>query len=162
MPRTPPRTSSARLVARGHIVRAAASAVLIATMTSVGSADLPADGETLLRRIRAELGDGSCTSDDQCRTWAVGALPCGGPEAYLPWAVDTARPIDAERLRQLTARHADQRRRWFEAIGLQSTCEIRPDPGARCERVATQIAHSPGRCVLRSSGCGRTPPDPVR
>src|SRR4051812_43410739 len=62
-----------------------------------GAAATPND---TLARIHALVGTPSCTDDSQCRSLAIGARPCGGPESYL--AYSTARTSEAE-LRALGA-----------------------------------------------------------
>lgn len=94
----------------------------------------------LLERIKSEIGSAPCTSDDQCRSLPVGAKACGGPAAWWPWSESNA---DGKRL-QAWAQELDRlQRQRFEAIGLQSNCQVVPDPGAGC---AAQ------RCVLRVRG----------
>ena len=44
----------------------------------------------LLTQLRAL--DRGCTSDAQCRTVAVGAKPCGGPETFLPYSTAREQP----------------------------------------------------------------------
>ena len=44
-----------------------------------------APGDTL-SRIRALVGDASCTESGQCRTLPIGAVACGGPQDYLPYS----------------------------------------------------------------------------
>jgi hypothetical protein len=104
------------------------------------------------RAISALIGDAACDDDSQCRTLAVGAKPCGGPEYYLAWST---KRTDAAALRQaadsaLAAPSVDR--------GMQSTCVFVTDPGAYCASATGQqrdAASTPRRfCRLRALGRG--------
>ena len=119
------------------------SALLFATLASSACAQPPpAQPSTDLARIIDLIGPATCADDNQCRVIGIGALPCGGPERYLPWSVSAT---DETALRDSAARYAEARRRHDESIGLASTCVVLPEPGVRCER---SRADDPGRCVL--------------
>ena len=112
----------------------------------------PADGRESLKRLEAALGSGTCVRDEDCRTIGVGALPCGGPESYRAYSVLDTKP---KKLARLAAHHAEERRLWYEKLDLSSTCEVRPDPGARCDRVlAPGRPAAAGRCKLGTIGAG--------
>ncbi len=64
------------------------------------AADAPAGAEAPMEKIRALIGDAACDSDAQCRTIAIGAKACGGPEAYLAWST---KRTDATALREAAA-----------------------------------------------------------
>jgi hypothetical protein len=102
----------------------------------------PDDARATLEHITAAIGAARCDSDEQCRTVAIGARPCGGPERWMAWSTGDG---DGRTIEALAERYAAERQRWHEKTGLMSTCEIRPDPGARCDRGAGLR----GRCVLR-------------
>jgi hypothetical protein len=101
----------------------------------------PAAADTL-GKIRAMIGDAACSENKQCRTLAVGARACGGPETYL--AYSTAKTSEAE-LRALAERHQQERRDANTASGMISTCQFMVDPGAVCQA---------GRC---QAGGGEAP-----
>ena len=94
------------------------------------------DAASLLVRIRNAIGPASCNDSTQCKTLAVGARACGGPEGYLPYstAVKTS-----EALEDLAARHAESRRAAHAASGMMSTCVVLPDPGAVCMQGACRL-----------------------
>lgn len=96
----------------------------------------------LMAKVRAEIGAASCTATAQCRTVAVGAKACGGPEAYLAWSVTTSRE---DRLMAAVAAQAEARRRENEQSGRMSDCMMLAEPAARC------VA---GRCVLDTGSTG--------
>jgi hypothetical protein len=96
------------------------------------------DAASLLVQIRNAIGPASCSDSTQCKTLAVGARACGGPEGYLAYSTNT-RP--SEPLETLASRHAESRRSAHAASGLMSTCVMLPDPGAVCVQ---------GACRLRS------------
>jgi hypothetical protein len=103
-----------------------------------------ASTQDLARQIDAEIGTPRCTADAQCRTLAVGARACGGPESFRPYAAPPAKP---ERLEKLAQQHADLQRNAQQSDGRMSICSVVADPGARCD-AALQ------RCVLRTDGAG--------
>jgi hypothetical protein len=95
--------------------------------------------EAALRaRLDAEIGDARCTEDAQCRTLAVGAKACGGPQGWVAWSTAVSR---AEPLQALAAELAQRQKVRNEVAGAVSDCSVVPDPGARC------VAQ---RCTLRS------------
>src|ERR1700751_2827805 len=51
---------------------------------AAGNASEGARGST--KTIVALIADGACDSDSQCKTIAIGAKACGGPEYYLAWS----------------------------------------------------------------------------
>lgn len=87
------------------------------------------DAATLLIQMRTLIGAASCTEDAQCKTVAVGARACGGPEGYLAYST---RETQASALEALAARHAQKRRADVAASGELSTCNVIPDRGALC------------------------------
>jgi hypothetical protein len=97
--------------------------------------DAAGQGDTL-PRIRALVGTPSCSADSQCKTLALGARPCGGPEGYL--AYSTARTLDTE-MRALGERYAAERRAANSAAGRMGDCRFTPDPGAVCQAGACTL-----------------------
>lgn len=92
--------------------------------------------------VEVLVGDARCRADADCRSASAGEQACGGPAGFFAWStrVTDERALAAA----LQARDAQQRRA-AAAGGRVSTCQVRTDPGARCEQPA-------GRCVLRSEG----------
>jgi hypothetical protein len=91
----------------------------------------------LQARISQEIGAARCERDGQCRTLAVGARPCGGPEAWLAYSASTG---DAARLAAWAAEWTTLRQAQNTQDKLMSACQVLPDPGARCvqQRCALQ------------------------
>lgn len=111
-----------------------------------------ADGvssDQLLARIQAEVGDAACDSQLQCRTIAIGAKPCGGPDSYLAWS---SKRTDEQRLNSLVGQHAAVRKQENLRSGLMSNCAIETNPGATCQAA---------RCTLRPRGLGNAPASDV-
>ena len=100
----------------------------------------PATGDTLAR-IRALIGDAACSDSSQCHTLALGARPCGGPQAYLPWS---SAKTDGAALAVLADRFKKEREAAIAASGEMSTCQFLPDPGAVC-RAGTCQLNPPGQ-----------------
>jgi glutamine synthetase type III len=73
----------------------------------------------------------------------VGALACGGPEAYRAWSVTQT---DARALDSAVAKDAAARKAALEREAMHSTCVVRPLPGVTCARSADPS--STGRCVV--------------
>lgn len=94
-----------------------------------------AGGDTLAR-IRAMIGDAACTDSGQCRTLAIGARPCGGPQAYLPWS---SAHTDGAALMQLAEQYKQERQAANAASGDMSDCRFMPDPGATCRAGTCQL-----------------------
>jgi hypothetical protein len=101
--------------------------------------------------VQGLIGDAACDSDAQCRTIAVGAKACGGPEAYLAWSVLRTNP---QRLQQAVDQENETRREAVRRGGEFSTCSVVPDPGAYCPMA---VADAPRRCALRQHGAIGTP-----
>lgn len=94
----------------------------------------------LLAQIEAEIGDAACSSDQQCRTLALGAKSCGGPERYIAWS--TARS-SGDKLAALGERYKAERTAENARTGQVSNCMFVVDPGAQCQAQ---------RCMLGGRG----------
>lgn len=101
---------------------------------------LPASTTRLQEQIRDEIGDPTCTANDQCRTIAIGHKACGGPEAYRVWSTQVS---NAPRLQALADAYQKARRDEAQQSGRVSDCSMVVDPGARCQA---------GRCVPAGRG----------
>lgn len=106
----------------------------------------PAQGGDTLARIRALIGPASCTESSQCRTLPVGAMACGGPQAYLPYSTSGT---DEKALRALGEQHKAERQAEIKAGGMVSICRHLPDPGAVCVSGACQLGASSPAPVAR-------------
>lgn len=92
----------------------------------------------LQNRIVAEIGTAACQSSAQCRTLALGAQACGGPQAWLAWSSSESQEAALKALsEQLTTL---QRQRHAQSA-VASTCQYKADPGAWCPAQ---------QCVLRA------------
>jgi hypothetical protein len=100
----------------------------------------PDDGRTTLEQIQRLVGPARCGSDSDCQSLALGASPCGGPEAYLPWSSAQTPP---EQLEQLARHYRQQRSAYHAALGMLSNCRALRDPGSSCQRGSAAI----GTCV---------------
>lgn len=96
-------------------------------------------GSDTLGRIRALIGEASCTHSGQCRSLPVGALACGGPQAYLPYSESRT---DEKALRALAEQYKAERQAEIKASGLVSTCRYLVDPGAVCSSGSCQLGAS--------------------
>jgi hypothetical protein len=105
-------------------------------------------GGDTLARIRATIGEAPCTDSGQCRTLPIGAMACGGPQAYLPYSESRT---DEKTLRALGEQYKAERQAEIKAGGMVSTCRHLPDPGAVCTSGSCQLgASSPsGPAVAR-------------
>lgn len=92
-----------------------------------------------LARIRALAAKPSCTDDSQCRSLALGATPCGGPESYLPWSSTRTPPDEVNALGRI---YEAERRQANQAVGRVSTCRFTPDPGAVCRAGTCELGAS--------------------
>jgi len=111
-----------------------ATAPVSTTTTAPG-----ADGGDALARMRALIGAASCTESSQCRTVAVGAQACGGPQAYLPYS--QAR-TDEKALLALAGQHRAEVKARLADGGVMSICRHLPDPGAVCVSGSCQLGAS--------------------
>jgi hypothetical protein len=95
-----------------------------------------ASGGDTLAKIHALIGDAACSDSSQCHTLALGARPCGGPQAYLPWS---SAKTDGAALATLAAQYRLEREAAIAASGELSTCRFLPDPGAVCRAGTCQL-----------------------
>jgi len=129
----------------GNAVSAAAP--LAAAPPAPGTPPVAAgQGGDTLARIRALVAIPSCSADAQCKTLALGARPCGGPEGYL--AYSTARTPEAE-LRTLGELYQGERLAANQRAGMMSDCRVQPDPGAVCRAGACTLGAAPTAPVAR-------------
>jgi hypothetical protein len=113
--------------------------------TPAASGTQAAAGDTLAR-IRSMIGDASCTESSQCRTLPIGALACGGPQAYLPYS---ASRTDEKALRALGEQYKAERLAAIKASGMASICVHVSDPGAVCSSGSCQLGASSSAPVAR-------------
>jgi len=133
----------------------AGAVVLAFGLGTASCADRPPASAAPSAGSRAELieqliGDAGCSNDNECRVIGVGALACGGPEAYRAWSVTRT---DARTLEEAIARDAAIRKEEMERAGMRSTCSVPPVPEVTCARSANRT--SAGHCVLLPTGDAR-------
>lgn len=126
------------------LVTALATSSCAQNATRGGAADAPGGGSALAQ-IEAIIGDAACHTDNECRVIGIGAVACGGPEAFRAWS---AFRTHQGKLEDLVARDAAVRRSELERLGMQSTCVVKPIPTVTC--VASGKAGELGRCTLRA------------
>ena len=127
-------------VARGGLIALAAGLSLTAC---AGKPEVAPDTALQVSRL---IGDAACSSDADCATVGIGALACGGPQAYAAWST---KQTDARALQQAVARDRSARELQIAKSGQQSICRVVPDPGAFCGAAR--------RCQLRATGAGGGP-----
>ncbi|MEO7493835.1 MAG: hypothetical protein ABIT83_19040 [Massilia sp.] len=106
---------------------AAASASAPAAANTPAPAVAPAD---TLGQIKAMVGAARCTESSQCRSLALGARACGGPQSYIAWSSATTAEAP---LRALADRYQREQQAANQASGAISTCQFMVDPGAVCQ-----------------------------
>jgi hypothetical protein len=99
---------------------------------------------TTLEQIKTLIGGAPCEHNDQCKTLALGAKACGGPEFFLAWS--TVQTPSTE-LADLASRYTAMRLAQVAGKGLVSDCRLNTDPGASCQFSADNRA---GQCVLQT------------
>lgn len=119
-----PRLLMPSLLAVGSVVFIAGCQVH-ATQAAVAQSAAP----DTLSQLRALAADRGCTDDGQCHSLALGATPCGGPDAYLAWSSAHTSP---DTIRALGKQYEAERRDANGRSGMMSTCRFTPDPGAVC------------------------------
>jgi len=130
-------------------------AVLLLLCLACGSCTWPvsaqeqASSAALLTQIREAIGPAPCTQSAQCKTLAVGAKVCGGPEAYMAWST---RYTDETRLNALAVRHRALRESENAASQERSNCLAVTDPGAVCQIIQSNTSTLAGVCQLRRPG----------
>lgn len=110
------------------------SAATVWLSQACAAASPPAGPRESMTTVLGLVGDAGCDDDAQCRTIAIGAKACGGPEAYLAWSV---KRTDGAVLADAVARHAAARRKENSRTGQQSDCAVVTDPGAVCAPAET-------------------------
>lgn len=115
--------------------------LLTVALLALGArADAPDDGAALLRAIDTAIGTPRCERDAQCRTVAIGARACGGPEAYRAHALEGKA---ADQLALLAEQHRQTRQAWQQRSGRAGICQFLADPGARCVAQRCELLSPP-------------------
>lgn len=139
-------------LAIGGVSAPASAPAVAADSGRAHSSPVPANaGAVLLAKVHKHIGRAQCSDDAQCRSLALGARACGGPEAYVAWSV---LGTDAAAVKRAADRYTQWQAQAQSRGGAQSICMVEVDPGAVCVRPASATQVEAGRCVL-SSGAGR-------
>jgi len=152
---------------RGPGPRGTVAALVLATLAFAGgpparaASNAPAGEKESIKAITALIGDAACDSDSQCKTLAVGAKACGGPEYYLAWST---KRTDAAALREAAKSNVIATRNMAANRGGVSNCVFVSDPGAYCAAAnGTHLdpaSKQGGTCRLRAAARGgRVPVD---
>jgi hypothetical protein len=134
-------------IRRPGLLAGLAVLVMASACAAKPPAQAPSASSTLMEKIRAEVGDAACDGPQDCRSIAIGAKPCGGPDAYLAWS---GKRSDGQRLRALVEQYAAARKEENQRAGANSTCVFETNPGVSCLNA---------RCSLRPRGQGSVPAD---
>lgn len=146
---------------RAIVAILAVSAALVAAACGGGApaadAGSPPPRDTVSRRtldslrlaVEEAIGGAEASSPSACRVVALGAKPCGGPRAYLPYSTEAT---DSAGLAELVRRYDALDARHNAEQGLLSDCSLVIPPavtlsGGRCMAL-------PGRPGAPSSGTG--------
>lgn len=123
-------------------VAAPAVASTLASTAASTPAPVPAVGAKggTLADIQRMVGTPSCSETSQCRTIALGARACGGPQSYMAWS--TATTAEAP-LRGLAERYQREQQAANQASGAMSTCQFMTDPGAVCQANVCRLRTGP-------------------
>lgn len=147
MTRNPPRPLASSWQRLLFLRGTAAGLLALALSACASEARAPAStSQGLLKQIEAEIGDAACSSDQQCRTLALGAKACGGPDRYIAWS--TARS-KADKLAALGERYKAERMAENMRSGALSNCMFEVDPGAQCKAQRCQLGGGSGGALLR-------------
>lgn len=117
------------------------SLFLLAGCATTPRADAADPQPGTLEKIKALIGSASCTDSSQCRTVAIGARACGGPQGYLAWSTTQT---DGGALRDLAERYKAERQAEIRQKGEMSDCRFIADPGASCRSGTCQ----PGSALI--------------
>lgn len=80
--------------------------------------------------IDSQIGDASCGKNEDCRVLAIGANPCGGPEAYQPYSL---LGTDVDRLKKLADQYKTVRKALHAKMGTLGACIVIPQPQVQCK-----------------------------
>lgn len=94
-----------------------------------------------LEAVKKAIGKAECESSDQCKTVAMGAKACGGPEFFLAWSSLVKGGVAPANIPELASKHRMAREAQILAEGEMSDCKVVTDPGAQC--VASKCALKP-------------------
>lgn len=77
-----------------------------------------------LQEIEALIGESHCDDSEDCDYLALGAKPCGGPQAYVIFAND----IDRQQLQKLVVDYTNLEKKYNEKFGIASDCALVSPP----------------------------------
>jgi hypothetical protein len=93
---------------------------------------------SLQRAIEEQIGNASCSQSKQCRTIAIGANPCGGPESYKAYSLQESDEVQIE---SLAVQYGAVRKTLHAKLGRMGACIVIPEPSVQCKEQ---------KCVLES------------
>ncbi|WP_026914801.1 hypothetical protein [Christiangramia portivictoriae] len=77
-----------------------------------------------LQKIEALVGESHCDDSEDCDYLALGAKPCGGPQAYVIFSND----IDRQPLQRLVEDYTNLEKEYNEKFGITSDCALVSPP----------------------------------
>lgn len=114
---------------------------LLACLVAGACSHANTSGSKTLTELR-QLGRAvDCTSDQQCKTVAVGAKSCGGPESFMVYSTANTSP---EKVNAVAERYRKERELENKLSGLASDCRMLMDPGAQCRAGFCQLGGANG------------------
>lgn len=111
-------------------------AFLLACLVASAGSHANTSGSKTLTELRQLGRVVECSSDQQCKTVAVGAKACGGPESFMVYSTANASP---EQVQALAERYRKEREQENKLNGTVSDCRMLMDPGAQCRAGACQL-----------------------
>lgn len=117
------------------------SVLLLACLMAGACSHANPGGSKTLSELRALGHVAECSSNQQCKTVALGAKSCGGPEAFMVYSTAHASP---GKVNALAERYRKEREAENKASGMVSDCRMLMDPGAQCKAGACQLGGDNG------------------
>ena len=99
----------------------------------------------LKNAIDVEIGSATCADDSQCKTLAVGANPCGGPESYKAYSTLDS---DVAQLKALASQYKMVRKVLHEKTGTLGACIVIPEPEVHCQNQQCVTIQKPNVLVF--------------
>ncbi len=133
------------LVATGVIYANGTTSLTAEDIAQKTVQDLDSLQSELKTAIDMEIGQAKCSEDMQCKSLAIGANPCGGPEIYQAYSIlDT----NVERLTELAAQYKMVRKTLHAKSGTLGACVVIPEPTVQCNNQQCVIIQKPNVLVF--------------
>lgn len=95
--------------------------------------------------IDAQIGEARCGKDEDCKALAIGANPCGGPEAYQAYStLDT----EVDKLKTLAKKYKTVRKTLHAKTGTMGACVVIPEPQVHCKNQHCIAIPKPGGAIF--------------